>query len=76
MQSIAFSFTSLLVLRAALGIGEAAFVGVPFFMSFFYKRDELAFRTGFVHFGVIIPLFETRVQVARYIANAKEIFDS
>lgn len=46
MQSVAFSFSSLLVLRAALGIGEAAFVGVPFFMSFFYKRDELAFRTG------------------------------
>lgn len=46
LQSVAFSFSSLLVLRAALGIGEAAFVGVPFFMSFFYKRDELAFRTG------------------------------
>ena len=46
LQSVAFSFPSLLVLRAALGIGEAAFVGVPFFMSFFYKRDELAFRTG------------------------------
>lgn len=46
MQSLAFSFVSLLVLRAALGIGEAAFVGVPFFLSFFYKRDELAFRTG------------------------------
>ncbi len=46
LQSVAYSFPSLLVLRAALGIGEAAFVGVPFFMSFFYKRDELAFRTG------------------------------
>lgn len=46
MQALAFSFTSLLMLRAALGIGEAAFVGVPFFMSFFYRRDELAFRTG------------------------------
>ena len=46
VQSVAFSFASLLILRAALGIGEAAFVGVPFFMSFFYKRDELAFRTG------------------------------
>lgn len=76
MQSLAFSFTSLLVLRAALGIGEAAFVGVPFFMSFFYKRDELAFRTGFVHFGVILPLVGTRVQVARYIAKAKGILDS
>lgn len=31
MQSVAFSFISLLVLRAFLGIGEAAFVGVPFF---------------------------------------------
>jgi len=46
MQSLAFSFASLLILRAALGVGEASFVGVPFFMSFFYKRDELAFRTG------------------------------
>ena len=46
LQSLAFSFASLLVLRAGLGIGEAAFVGVPFFMSFFYQRDELAFRTG------------------------------
>ena len=52
MQSMAFSFISLLVLRAALGVGEAAFVGVPFFLSFFYRRDELAFRTGFVHFRV------------------------
>ena len=46
LQSVAFSFASLLFLRAALGIGEAAFVGVPFFLSFFYNRDELAFRTG------------------------------
>ncbi|KAL6719088.1 hypothetical protein ACLMJK_003323 [Lecanora helva] len=46
VQSLAFSYASLLLLRAALGIAEAAFVGVPFFMSFFYKRDELAFRTG------------------------------
>lgn len=36
----------MLALRALLGIGEAAFVGIPFFMSFFYKRDELALRTG------------------------------
>lgn len=76
MQSVAFSFTSLLVLRATLGIGEAAFVGVPFYMSFFYKRDELAFRTGFVHFGVILPLIGIMVQVAKYIAKAKGIFDS
>ena len=36
----------MLILRALLGIGEAAFVGIPFYMSFFYKRDELALRTG------------------------------
>ena len=47
LQSIAPSFASLLVLRALLGISEAAFgPGVPFYLSFFYKRDELAFRTG------------------------------
>ncbi|KAL9104131.1 MAG: hypothetical protein Q9163_000878 [Psora crenata] len=46
LQSVAFSFWFMLVLRACLGIGEAAFVGIPFYMSFFYKRDELAFRTG------------------------------
>lgn len=47
LQSIATSFSSLLILRALLGISEAAFgPGVPFYLSFFYKRDELAFRTG------------------------------
>lgn len=46
LQALATSFWSLLVLRALLGIGEAAFVGIPFYMSFFYKRDELALRTG------------------------------
>ena len=47
LQSIVSDFASLLILRALLGIGEAAFgPGVPFYLSFFYKRDELAFRTG------------------------------
>lgn len=46
LQSLVSSFGSMLVLRALLGIGEAAFVGIPFYLSFFYKRDELAFRTG------------------------------
>ena len=35
-----------MVLRGLLGIGEAAFVGIPFYLSFFYNRNELAFRTG------------------------------
>ena len=41
------SFATLLIIRALLGVGEAAFgPGVPFYLSFFYRRDELAFRTG------------------------------
>lgn len=47
LQSVAPSFGVLLVLRALLGIGEAAFSpGVPFYLSFFFRRRELAFRTG------------------------------
>ncbi|KAB2579534.1 putative transporter [Lasiodiplodia theobromae] len=47
LQSLSTSFGSLLALRALLGISEAAFgPGVPFYLSFFFRRDELAFRTG------------------------------
>lgn len=46
-QSLATSFGSLILLRALLGITEAAFgPGVPFYLSLFYKREELAFRNG------------------------------
>jgi MFS family permease len=46
-QCLATSFWGLVVLRALLGITEAAFgPGVPFYLSLFYKRDELAFRNG------------------------------
>ena len=47
LQSVAGSFTIMFCLRALLGISEAAFgPGVPFYLSFFFKREELAFRTG------------------------------
>jgi len=46
LQAITSTWSSLLVLRALLGIGEAAFVGIPFYLSFFYRQDELAFRIG------------------------------
>ncbi|EGX53500.1 hypothetical protein TWF173_010472 [Orbilia oligospora] len=47
LQGIVPNYSSLLLARAALGIAEAAFgPGVPFYLSFFYKREELAFRTG------------------------------
>jgi len=47
LQALATSFPQLLVLRAILGISEAAFSpGVPFYLSFFYRREELALRAG------------------------------
>lgn len=46
-QCLATSFWGLIVLRALLGITEAAFgPGVPFYLSLFYRRHELAFRNG------------------------------
>jgi MFS family permease len=47
LQSITTSFTQLVTLRGLLGITEAAFgPGVPFYLSAFYRRDELAYRVG------------------------------
>ena len=46
LQSLATSFTCLIILRLLLGIGEAGFTGIPYFLSFFYKKEELALRTG------------------------------
>ena len=47
LQALTTSFPSMLVLRALLGISEAAFSpGVPFYLSFFFRREELALRAG------------------------------
>lgn len=46
LQAVATSYPMLIVLRTLLGIGEAGFTGIPFYLSFFFKRDELAFRTA------------------------------
>ena len=46
LQSIISSWSGLLVLRVCLGIGEAAFVGIPIYLSFFFRREELALRVG------------------------------
>ncbi|KAF4555467.1 MFS-type transporter-like protein 69 [Elsinoe fawcettii] len=46
-QALATGFGGLLVCRLLLGTAEAAFgPGVPFYMSFFYRREELAYRVG------------------------------
>ncbi|KAK0621546.1 major facilitator superfamily domain-containing protein [Bombardia bombarda] len=46
LQAVAVSYPMLIFLRTLLGIGEAGFTGIPFYLSFFFKRDELAFRTA------------------------------
>ena len=46
LQACVTSFPALLALRALLGVSEAAFVGVPIYVSFFYRPEELAFRTA------------------------------
>jgi MFS family permease len=47
LQCLATSFEGLVILRALLGITEAAFgPGIPFYLSLFYRRQELAFRNG------------------------------
>ncbi|KAI0811630.1 major facilitator superfamily domain-containing protein [Xylaria sp. FL0064] len=46
LQAVVTSYPWLIALRGLLGIGEAGFTGVPFYLSFFYKRRELAFRTA------------------------------
>lgn len=47
LQSAIPSFRYLLGLRALLGVCEASFgPGVPFYMTFFYNRSELAYRVG------------------------------
>jgi len=46
LQAVATSYPALIALRVLLGIGEAGFTGVPFYLSFFFKRNELAFRTA------------------------------
>jgi MFS family permease len=46
LQAVAVNYPMLILLRALLGIGEAGFTGVPFYLSFFFKRHELAFRTA------------------------------
>ncbi|KAK9472285.1 major facilitator superfamily domain-containing protein [Dipodascopsis tothii] len=47
LQSAVTNYISLFILRFILGIGEASFgPGVPMYLSFFYQRKELGFRTG------------------------------
>ncbi|KAI5812936.1 major facilitator superfamily domain-containing protein [Pyronema omphalodes] len=47
LQALSINWVSMVILRAFLGVFEAAFgPGVPFYLSLFYRREELALRTG------------------------------
>jgi hypothetical protein len=47
MQGVAQGWRGMMALRFLLGVAEAGFgPGVPFFMSFFYLREELGKRIG------------------------------
>ncbi|KAJ9148985.1 Nicotinamide mononucleotide permease [Pleurostoma richardsiae] len=46
LQAVTTGYPMLIFLRTLLGIGEAGFTGIPFYLSFFFKRHELAFRTA------------------------------
>ncbi|VVT48638.1 uncharacterized protein SAPINGB_P001877 [Magnusiomyces paraingens] len=54
-QAIANTWVQMMALRLLLGIFEAGFgPGVPYYLSFFYYRHEIAFRTGL--FLVVPPV--------------------
>ncbi|KAK9357738.1 major facilitator superfamily domain-containing protein [Lipomyces starkeyi] len=45
--AVTHNWAGMMVLRFFLGVAEAAYgPGVPFFLSFFYHRHEMAFRSG------------------------------
>lgn len=46
LQAVASSYPALIGLRFLLGIGEAGFTGIPIYLSFFFRREELALRTA------------------------------
>ncbi len=54
LQAVAVNYPMLIFLRTLLGIGEAGFTGVPFYLSFFFKREELAFRTAIFVSGMSV----------------------
>lgn len=46
LQASVQNYAGLIVLRILLGVFEAMFAGVPFYLSFFYPRHKLGLRTG------------------------------
>ncbi|KAG5931683.1 hypothetical protein E4U53_001655 [Claviceps sorghi] len=65
LQAIAPSYPVLVALRVLLGIGEAGFAGIPFYLSFFFRREELAFRTAI--FVSAAPLASSFASTLAYV---------
>ncbi|KAG5913505.1 hypothetical protein E4U42_001111 [Claviceps africana] len=65
LQAIAPSYPVLVALRVLLGMGEAGFAGIPFYLSFFFRREELAFRTAI--FVSAAPLASSFASTLAYV---------
>lgn len=58
LQAVATSYPMLIALRFLLGVGEAGFTGIPIYLSFFFRREELALRTAvFISGKAAVELF-------------------
>lgn len=57
LQAVAGSYPWLIRLRFLLGIGEAGFTGIPIYLSFFFRREEMALRTAVFISGGSPPPF-------------------
>ncbi|KNG89436.1 hypothetical protein ANOM_003142 [Aspergillus nomiae NRRL 13137] len=66
LQCAAFNFAGMLVCRLFMGIFEAGFfAGVIFYLTQFYKRNEIAFRLS-IFYGMVT------IAGRLYISNAKQ----
>lgn len=65
LQAVAPSYPALVALRVVLGAAEAGFAGVPFYLSFFFRREELALRTAMFISGGFPPFCEARSEGRR-----------
>jgi MFS family permease len=70
LQAIAVSYPMLIALRLVLGIGEAGFTGIPFYLSFFFRRNELAFRTAIFMSGILKVHNEARIDKVQLLTLA------
>jgi hypothetical protein len=76
LQAVVPSYPVLVALRFLLGIGEAGFTGIPFYLSFFFKRSELAFRTAIFISGTFFLQLSVLVSEAYSFVTAAPLSTS